>query len=200
MALGPALALLSTHSLTPMFKKLFKKKEGGTFFGNLIRKGSQVAAGSLSLVPGVGSMLAPLASSIANGLNPIPGSAGGAAAAADVATAAGMPAQDPEAAQLMADRTFSNVQAAGGSVEDAKTAARAVRQFAVQPASLTRQEVKDVLNGTVDGALNGAATSWANKTASGNQTREELTEDAIKKYAPFVLGGGALLYFMLKKR
>jgi hypothetical protein len=60
--------------------------------------------------------------------------------------------------------------------------------------------VRNVLNGAADGALSGAAQNWANQTKSGNAAREELTEDAIKKYLPFALGGAAILFFALKKR
>lgn len=42
------------------FGKLFKRKPGGTKFGNLLRKGAQIGAGIASNIPGVGTVIGAL--------------------------------------------------------------------------------------------------------------------------------------------
>ncbi len=185
-----------------LFKKLFGKKAGGSFVGNFIRKGSQTAVGALSLVPGIGSTLAPLASGLINTLNPVPAAAAEvqAQASADVVAAASMPAQPVHVVEQLGRQAYDNASGAGASAEEAKAAARAVKSAAAAPQAFTKQEGRDVLNGIVDGAITGAGTSWANKTASGGDAKDQFTMDALKQYAPLLALGGAALFFLTRKR
>jgi len=197
-------------------KKLFKKKPGGTLFGNALRGVAKLASKS-GLVPGAGlvSKLLPAAPPFQKEL------------AQDlISQAVKLPALLPEQIKEVASQAKLTFLDAGGSKEEAsaigaatfaaaslppaqavaalENAADKVSSVAPQGVGMnnfTAADVKTVINGAIAGARDGATGAYLNETETGKAQKRGAINAEGAKIMPWLLGilAGIIVILLVKK-
>jgi hypothetical protein len=173
-----------------------------------------VAAG---FIPGVG----PLASSLVNKLLPDAPAPAQQVAMEAITQAAAAPPVTPaaaidQAAQLKQTLVGMGVPAAAASSVGAvaKVASEAAPEHAAATLQLTnsnlptaplqngftKEDVKVIVNGALDGARNGAADAYLDKTADGKATKSAAIESQGQKILPYVFLAVLGLVFFTKRK
>jgi len=192
-------------------KNLFKKKPGGTFFGNALRGVTKLAAAS-GLVPGAG-----LVSSLLPEAPPFQ-----IKAAQDVIQMAiATPALEIAEVKEIASQAKETMLQAGVSEKEAAavgaaafTAAslppvQAVQALDVATVKLSTapvnsfgaSEIKTIFNGALDGAQSGATDAYLNKTDVGKEQKKGAINAEGAKIMPWVIGTlvGVIAVLFVKK-
>jgi hypothetical protein len=176
-----------------LFKKLLKKKEGGTVVGNLFRSAGPMIANAFA--PGSGAVLA--------ALNKAPQSVQKKGVEL-VDFAKSLPMQSFSSAAALADTASQSILTAGGSQSEAETVARQVTLQAQLPAvnSFDKKDGIAVLRGAAQGALENGMAVFLDKTKEGQVIEKAGIKATVEKYLPVagLLLGCIGLFFAAKKK
>lgn len=194
--------------------KLFKKKPGGTMFGNALRGITKLAADS-GLVPGAG-----LVNSLLPSAPPL------VLEVAQEAVAQAVQAPTMDFSSLSAVKNFaagvkSDLLAAGATTEQATnigavafTAASLPPAEAVATLDVVKSnvdnvpinsfgagDIKKMLNGAVAGARDGATSAYLNETETGKAQKKGAINAEGAKVMPWLLGimAGVIGLLLIKK-
>lgn len=189
-------------------KNLFKKKEGGTFVGNLIRGTVKTAGAVLGAVAPVAGFAANLVSKV------IPDAPQSVQQVVDskLTWLAGQPATDADGAREVAADLKSQLLNLGATTLQASAAgASAFAVASVPPAQapavlataaasmpsggasfMSGEEVKSVFNAAVKGAKDGAVNGYLDETESGKQTMKEAVDAKGTAMMPYILLAGVV--------
>jgi hypothetical protein len=190
------------------FKKIFKKKPGGTLFGNLLRGATKIAG---NFIPGANivSSLLPEAPPLVQ-----------EAAQEAITQAALGPALSPLDLKALASQIQQNMLVAGATKPEASSVGAAAWAAAsVPPAqagqvlnaaalqineapvnSFGKAELKTIFNGAVNGARDGATSAYLNETEMGKDQKKAAINTEGAKIMPWVIGGCFALIAWLASR
>ena len=178
-------------------KSLFKRKEGGTIAGNILRGVAKIAkpiaGGALNaLAPGSGTLLNFVP--IGEGIMKLKEPEVQEKVAETIAKAAVMPPQSPEESKALAKNLKNDLISMGVDTLNAdKLGSYAYDAAAASPVttnqSLVKDDVRRIFNGAVTGAKTGAIDAYLNKTKHGQEVVKEAATSQFNKYLPFILGG-----------
>lgn len=202
-------------------KGLFKKKPGGTGVGNAIRgivKGASTVAsiaGTFLPIPGIVTKAAGLVSN----LMPDAPESVQSLATDGIAQAAAQPAASFDLAKSVASVLKMDLLSAGATEQQASAAGAAAYSATTAPPTvavrfldnmaetvpaggasfLSKEDVKVIANGALEGAKNGAVDKYLDETQSGRETKAAAVDAQGQKAMPFILAALLLFIFFNRK-